>query len=332
MADTTYLKENLQGFVPQEISYDIIGRVVLNSSVMRLSKVEVMNSESKKFAVYASGVGAYWTGETERIKTSVPKWIFPEITAKKLAVSVPVPREKINDSVIDVFGELRPIIAEAFYKKIDKTCLFGGTDTPFANSIYSAATTNSMAVALGTNSKVDLDISDAMSLIEQKGYEVNGFVSNVAFKNTLRKMRDNNGNELFVTGITDRQGQRYDTLYSQPIDFTHSESWDSTKAICIGGNWNYSIIGVRQEIEYDILKEATLNSITMPDGKPLSLAENDMIAIKATMRIGFLPVKDDAFALLTPAASSSSSSSGSGSSSSGSGEGSSSGDGTDLGG
>jgi len=40
----------------------------------------------------------------------------------------------------------------------------------------------------------------------------------------------------------------------------------------------------------------------MGDGKPLSLAENDMVAIKATMRIGFLPIKDEAFALLTPKA------------------------------
>ena len=40
----------------------------------------------------------------------------------------------------------------------------------------------------------------------------------------------------------------------------------------------------------------------MSDGKPLSLAENDMVAIKATMRLGFLPVKENAFAALKPKA------------------------------
>ena len=40
----------------------------------------------------------------------------------------------------------------------------------------------------------------------------------------------------------------------------------------------------------------------MEYGKPLSLAEQDMVAIKATMRLGFLPVKDEAFAILTPKA------------------------------
>ena len=38
----------------------------------------------------------------------------------------------------------------------------------------------------------------------------------------------------------------------------------------------------------------------MSDGKPLSLAENDMIAIKATARFAFLPVKEKAFAMLVP--------------------------------
>ena len=55
-----------------------------------------------------------------------------------------------------------------------------------------------------------------------------------------------------------------------------------------------------QKIEFEILKEATLHSVTMSDGKPLSLAENDMIAIKATMRIAYLPIKDEAFAVLKP--------------------------------
>ena len=41
---------------------------------------------------------------------------------------------------------------------------------------------------------------------------------------------------------------------------------------------------------------ATLQGTLDEDGKPVSLAEQDMIAIKATMRIGYLVVKDDAFA------------------------------------
>ena len=317
-ADSGFLKDNLKGFVPTEISYKIIENVVQSSAVLRLSNVEVMNSESKKFSVLKNSLGAYWVEESKRISTSVPEWDFPEITAKKLGVIVPVTKEKDEDTVINVFEEVQPKIVAAFHKAIDEACLFG-TGSPFASSILSVATANSMAVALGTNAKLDLDISDVMALIEAKGYDVDGFVSNIAFKNQLRKLRDGNGNQLYVQGVDQ------ETLYSLPIEFVRNGGWDATKALCIAGNWDYSVVGIRSDITYEVLREATLTTVTMADGAPLNLAERDMIALKATMRIGFVPVKGDAFALLTPAASSSSSSS------SGAGEGSGSGDGTDLG-
>lgn len=112
--------------------------------------------------------------------------------------------------------------------------------------------------------------------------------------NSLRKLRNANGDNLYVPGVDQNQ------LYNNPIEFVRNGAWDESKAIAIAGNWNYSIVGVRDEIEYQILKEATLQNVTMSDGKPLSLAENDMIAIKATARFGFLPVKENAFAMLVP--------------------------------
>ena len=298
-ADSDFLKDNLTGFVPQEVSTDIIGDVAYGSSILRTATVEIMNSDSKKFSVFKNGVGAYWVDEADRIGTSVPDWEHPEIFAKKLAVIVLTTREKLNDSVIDVFGEVRPQIAEAFYKSIDSACLFG-TGSPFAQSIYGAAMAAGNAVALGTNAKLDLDISDVMSLIEAKGYEVTGFVSNIAFKNQLRKLRDANGNQLYVQGITDKGGQRYDALYSLPVFFNRNNAWDASKAVCIGGNFKYAIVGIREQIQYEVLRESTLTTIKM-DGEPLSLAERDMIGIRATMRLGFLPIKGDAFAVLVPA-------------------------------
>lgn len=299
-ADTEYLKDNLRGFVPAPVSSEIIGQVTRGSTVLRQSHVEQMESDSKRFSVFKNGVGAYWVDEAGKIGTSVPQWEHPEIFAKKLGVIVPTTREKLDDTVINVFQTVQPQIAEAFYKAIDEACLFG-INSPFSESIYSVAMASGNAVALGTNAKLDLDISDVMALVEAKGFDVNGFVSNISFKNQLRKLRDANGNQLYVQGITDKGGNLYDALYSLPIEFCRNNAWDTTKALCIGGNWEYSIVGIRAQIEYEILKEATLTSIAMSDSKPLSLAERDMVAVKATMRLGFLPIKGDAFAVLVPA-------------------------------
>ena len=293
--DTTFLKDNLQGFVPAPTATDIITDVTRGSSVLRLSRVQPMASETLKVPVMVDGPGAYWVGETERIKTSVAKWIFPVLTAKKIGVIIPVSKEKLEDTTIDVFAAIRPYIAEAFYKAIDAACLFG-TNSPFAKNVCGVATDAGRAVQEGTNAKLDLDISDVMALVENEGMDVNGFVAGYALKNSLRKLRDANGNQLFVTGVDSS------TLYSQPIEFSRNNAWDSTKAAAIAGDWTYSLVGIRDQIQYEVLREATLQTVTMGDDKPLSLAENDMVAIKATMRLGFLPVKENAFAVLTPKA------------------------------
>ncbi|MGY0372481.1 phage major capsid protein [Clostridium sp. JNZ J1-5] len=297
MADTIFLKDNLVGFVPTQVSGEIMKDVARGSSVLRLSKVEPMTSDKKKFSIMTEGAGAYWVGETERIQTSTATWIFPEMEAKKLAVIVPVTREKLNDTTINVFEEIKPTIAEAFYKAIDQACLFG-TNSPFAKNIFGVADGAGNKIALETNGagKLDLDVSDVMALVEDAGHDINGFVGHYGLKNSLRKLRDANGNALYVPGVDQSE------LYSNPIEFTRNGAFDKTKAELIAGNFNYSLVGIREGIQYEILKEATLQSVTMADGKPLSLAENDMVAIKATMRLGFLPIKEEAFAILTPKA------------------------------
>ncbi|WP_338854779.1 phage major capsid protein [Clostridium perfringens] len=285
------LKDELQGFVPVEQAKDIMKSIARGSSILRLSTVKPMTSDTKKFPVMTEGPGAYWVGEGERIQTTKAGWIYPEMKAKKLAVIIPVTKEKLKDSTINVFEELKPEIAEAFYKAIDAACLFG-TNSPFAKNIFNSAVKAQNFIVDGTSKSLDLDVSDVMALIEDDGFDVNGFVANNGIKNRLRKLRDANGNQLFVNGVDTKE------FYNEPIEFSRNGAWDKTKAEIIAADWSKSLVGIRDGLEYEILKEATLQGTVDTDGKPISLAEQDMIGIKATMRLGFLPIKDEAFAVL----------------------------------
>lgn len=289
----SYLKNELQGFVPKEKSNDIIKRIVRGSSVMRFSRAEPMTSDTKTFPVMTSGAGAYWVGEGKRISTSGATWIFPELRAKKLAVIIPVTKEKLNDSTIDVFSELEESIAEAFYTAFDAAAVFG-FESPFATSLMGSIIANGATVK-ANESNIDIAASDVMAMVEEAGYEVDGFAARIGIKNTLRKLRDANGSPIFVPGTDQNE------LYGQPIEFFRNDAWKSKQADLIAGEWRYSLVGIREDIEYEILKEATLQNTLDEDGKPLSLAEQDMVAIKATMRIGYLCVKPEAFAALVPA-------------------------------
>lgn len=288
-----YLKDELSGFIPEEISSEIIKDVARGSSIIRLSKAEEMKTDEKKVPVMTSGAGAYWVGEGERIKTSGATWIYPKLQAKKLAVIIPVTKEKLEDTTINVFSELRESISEAFYKTIDSACIFG-TNSPFETSLFGKISTAGNTIT-ATN-KIDIDVSDLMSKVEENGFDVNGFTATIGLKGTLRKLRDNNGASLFIEGTNQKE------FYSQPIEFVRNGAWDKEQATIIGGEWKYSLFGLKQGIEFEILKEATLQNTLDTDGKPISLAEQDMVAIKATMRVAYLCVKENAFAAVIPAA------------------------------
>lgn len=266
---------------------------------MKLSHVEPMKSDEKTFNVLTDGPGAYWVGESKRIHTSKATWIHPKMKAKKLAVIIPVTKEKLEDSTIEVFNELKEGISEAFYKTFDLAGLFG-EDSPFEKNVLSVATSAGNVVVLGTNGegKIDLDVSDAMALVEEEDFDVTSFVARKGVKNSLRKLRDANGNQLYAEGVNGGE------FYNEPIEFAQKGAWDKTKAEIIGGDFKkYSLIGIRSGISYEVLTEATLQDTLDEDGKPLSLAEQDMIAIKATMRLGYLPVKDEAFCAIIPSGS-----------------------------
>lgn len=265
----SYLKNELQGFVPKEKSNDIIKKVVRGSGIMRFSRAEPMTSDTKTFPVMTSGAGAYWVGEGKRISTSGATWIFPELKAKKLAVIIPITKEKLNDSAIDVFSELEDSIAEAFYTTFDAAAVFG-FDSPFATSLMGVIKENG-AIVTSNAHNIDIAASDVMAMVEEAGYDVDGFAARIGLKNTLRKLRDANGAPIFVPGTGQNE------LYGQPIEFVRNGAWKDNQADLIAGEWKYSLVGIREGIEYEILKEATLQNTLDEDGKPLSLAEQDMV-------------------------------------------------------
>lgn len=293
MAAEGILKEELNGSVPTELSEDIVKDVARGSSILRLAKTVPMTTDTKIVPVMTSGAGAYWVGEGKRIKTSKAQWIYPKLIAKKLAVIIPVTKEKMEDSVFDVFSELRENISEAFYTAIDSAAFFG-INSPFETNILKSATDEENLIEIGTNKTLDLDVSDTMALVEDSGSDVNGFAAHFGIKNSLRKLRDANGNMLYVSGTDQNE------LYSIPIDFSRNGSWDKKKAEIFAGDFSKALVGIRDGIDYQILTEATLQGTVDEDEKPISLAEQDLVAIKATMRLGFLVVKDSAFAALTP--------------------------------
>lgn len=290
-----YIKDELNGFIPDELAADLMIGTIRGSTLMKLCTVEEMKGERKKIAVMTGGPGAYFIGGGKRATVSKATWIFPEVVAYPLVTIIPAPKEKLEDTTIDFFESMKPAIQEAQSATIDGAGIFG-INSPFLTNIYDGAV-DSGNLKLRTNENLDIDVSGAMALVEERECDVDGFAARTGIKDALRTMRNDNGDPVYTVG-TDGS-----TLYQVPIGFVRkAAAWDKDKAEMIAGEWKYAVIGMRAEVEYEILREATFFDVVMDDGKPLSLAENNMIAIKTTMRLGFLVTKPEAFAVLAPAA------------------------------
>lgn len=88
-----------------------------------------------------------------------------------------------------------------------------------------------------------------------------------------------------------------------PIAYTPKGSFGTgdTAPLELIADWNYAYYGILKGIEYEILTEATLTTVVDENDKPINLAERDMGAIKATFDLGFMTVKDEAFAVVKKA-------------------------------
>ena len=136
--DNVTMYEHKDGTIPEKYNKLILKEIMNGSKVMQLAKYEEMDSKEKKFEYFAKGPGAYWVGEGEKIQTSKPQWMQATMVAKKLGVIVPCAREFLHYKMSDFFEQMKPKIAEAFYKKFDEAAILN-VENPFPQSVEESA-------------------------------------------------------------------------------------------------------------------------------------------------------------------------------------------------
>ncbi|WP_154826715.1 phage major capsid protein [Clostridium butyricum] len=285
MADTTFLKDNLSGAVPTEIAAEVIKNVIDQASILKVCKRENMTSDKKILPRLTDSGSASWVGEGEKIETTLPKFEYPQLKACKLAIIVPVTKEKINDTIISVMEEVKQAMADAFATAIDEAMIFG-VNSPFDTNLITAIGTQKV----NATSNLDSDLSNIMGLVEDNKYNCSNVLMGTSQKKTLRALANDNKYKGAIT---------LQSAYDTPIEFVRN--WDNAKSLAITGDFSKAVVGTRENMDYEILREATIESGTGENKETINLAQRDMIAIKATIRLGFLVVDPKAFSMVVSA-------------------------------
>jgi len=284
-------RDNLAGLIPEPAAREIFQGVIEQSSVLKHGR-RLPNMTSKTLSINVLDMlpMAYWVeGDTGYKETSSQAWEKKKLYAEELAVIIPIPEAVLDDSDYDIWGEVKPRLVEAMGRRIDEAILFGiGRPTTWRNGIVKTAKDAGNSVTAGTGAASDIykEIMGEGGLIakvEDSGYMPNQILSAVGMRAKLRDLKDANKRPIFMS--TMQQSAQY-MLDGINMDFPMNGAWDPEEALMIAGDFKQLVYSIRQDVTYKVLTEAT---IVDPASRAVvySLAQQDMVALRAVMRLGW---------------------------------------------
>lgn len=284
--DNVTMYEHKDGTIPKKYNKLILKEVMNGSQVMKLAKYEEMDEKEKEFEYFAKGPGGYWVGEGEKIQTSKPQWLKAKMVAKKIGVIVPCSREHLHYKMSNFFEKMKPKIAEAFYLLFDEAAIMN-MNNPFPQSVEESALAAGNLISGGITYNNILAMEDALN---DEDYDVNAFISTRKNRSTLRNVHKIE-NGVVVESLYDRKSN---TIDGMPV----ADLKGMERGNLYAGDFDYMYYGIPFGMSYKIDESAQLSTLKNADGTPVNLFEQDLAALRVTMDVAFMIVKDEAFVKL----------------------------------
>jgi hypothetical protein len=284
--------EGSGSLIPNAERHEILKSLPAASAVLSLARKVNMSTKTEKQPVLSALPAAYWVdGDTGLKQTTKAEWQNKQLIAEELAVILPIPEALIADANYDLFAEVRPLIVEALGVALDAAVLFG-VDAPssFEDALVPAAISAGNAVSRGDvvldgYNDIGLDIGGEgglMNLVEEDGFNVNGFAARTRMKSVLRGMRDSTGALIFQPSMTVGTPA---TLYGEPIYYPDSNgSWEPGIDM-IGGDWSKLVVGIRQDITFKLFTEGVISDDA--GNVVLNLMQQDSVALRVVARYAY---------------------------------------------
>jgi len=272
--------------IPEQVSREVIQTATGSSIIMNLARRVTLSSRTYRQPVLSVLPDAYWVnGDTGLKQTTSVQWDDIHLTAEPLAVLVVVPDEFIDDAMIPIWSEVRPLISEAFGRKIDDAALWNiNRPASWSDSVYqnAAAAGNFVEIGQGGAGHTDLayDVAQMGLQLAQDGFNLNAFAAQTGFNWRLLGQRDANGQPIYTSLVGDnRQG-----LYGIPFVTQSNGSWNPEVQL-IGGDWSNALVGVRQDMTFSMHTDAIISDDS--GNVVFNAMQQDSKIMRVVMRVGF---------------------------------------------
>ena len=285
--------------IPEEVSDVLLGDIVGSNPLLQLARrLPDMPRNQTRMPVLGSLATAYFVqGDTGLKRTTEISWENRFIDAAEIAAIVPVPENVLADADYDIWGQIRPELVTAFNVALTEAVLYG-TNIPatWTTNLGSAGLVAGAIAAVHNPSIAAFpDVYDAIlaesavgnndglwAVIEDDGYNVTGNVATIQMRTRLRGLRDLNGQPIFQASV---QGPARYELEGTPLFFPNDGTMDPTQALMISGQWDQLVWALRSDMTFKMLDQAVIQDSA--GNIIFNLPQQDMVALRAVMRIGF---------------------------------------------
>jgi HK97 family phage major capsid protein len=296
-------RDRAEAALARQESYEIIELATRESAVLAAGNVIPMRGETIRVPVVgglpvASFVGESTGGQLSSEGVDVKPKSSAQVDtlllkARTLATIIVVPEEVLEDDEAGLTAMIQQRAAEAIGAKLDEAVLFGTPDKPvdWPTSLVPAAIAKGRFVVEGTGVDLAADINAAWGEVEDSDFDINVQMASRRIRARLRGLRDDQNAPIFVTSL--RDDAQAESVYGEPIYFVRNGAWDNSEATLLVGDARHLHIGLRSDVSYKLLTEAP---VTDSDGNVYSLAERDLVAVRARFRAAYevsIPVSRD---------------------------------------
>ena len=214
------------GFLVPEDYEQAIDRVALSVSAMRrLATVRTIGTDTYKKLVNQGGASAGWVGEKgARAETNTPTLKEIAIYTKELYAMPAATQTLLDDSRVDIAGWLADEVSIEFSEQESDAFINGnGVEKPKGIAAYPMAANASYVwgkvgyITSGNASLVNdldklIDLQHSLKPVYRNGA---AWLMNDSTLATIRKMKDGDGNYIWVPGLKDGAP---DTLLGKPVE------------------------------------------------------------------------------------------------------------------
>lgn len=252
--------------------------ILLNKKASGVSLYEMTSNNDPTGSV---GVGS--RGETQKKRGTKMTFGQDSVTLRKFAAIAAVSDELLEDAAVNIYNEIVTDFARANARQADVLVFTDST---------SGLTAISGTYAITSGTVLDQMIQAMWAIPSDSAKNGKFYISRSRFGGLLQA-KDSQGRYLLTPGADGSSGT---TVWGRPYEVVEILEETGNRNTVIYGDLNYVVLAVKNGLQLTTLTEGT---VWDADGNSVNLAQQDMTALRAVVRMAAVCQFPAAFAKLT---------------------------------